>query len=354
MKNGVSHLPTITLMNKIQEIDIKEFAQAFPLSSDLAGARFLITGATGLIGSTLVRCLLALDNGISITIPVRNKEKAIAMYGADAYRLNIVECTLVNYCTTLDDEFDYIIHCASPTAGKYMNEHPVETYELAVETTRALLQYARMHTIKGFVYVSSLEYYGQNFDDRIITEDFQGYVDATSARSSYPMGKRAAEYLCAAYAQEYSIPAKVARLTQTFGAGVAADDNRVFAQFARSVMAGTDIVLHTTGESAKPYCYTTDCASAILTILLKGDNGEAYNVANQDTYISIRSMAEYLRDNFNPQIKVVVEEHPEMGYAPVTKLHLSSEKLMALGWKPQYDLKDMFRRLMKSMKEDGK
>lgn len=339
-------------MNRIQVIDIKEFAQTFTLSSDLIDTRFMITGATGLIGSTLVRCLLALDNGISITLPVRDKEKAITMYEAEASRLNIVECDLMEYCTSLDEEFDYIIHCASPTAGKYMNEHPVETYELAVETTRALLQYARKHTIKDMVYVSSLEYYGQNFDDQIITEDFQGYVDATSTRSSYPMGKRAAEYLCASYAMEYGIPAKVARLTQTFGAGVAADDNRVFAQFARSVMAGTDIVLHTTGESAKPYCYTTDCASAILTILLKGANGEAYNVANQDTYISIRSMAEFLRDNFNPQIKVTVEEHPEMGYAPVTKLHLSSEKLMALGWKPQYDLKEMFRRLVDGMKNE--
>lgn len=339
-------------MNEYVNNDISQFGRSFPFSSYLKGSKFMITGATGLIGSTIVRCILALDNGASITIPVRNRAKAAAMYGADTPRLDIVECDLMEYCTTMDEEFDYIIHCASPTAGKYMNEHPVETYELAVETTRALLQYARKHTIKGMVYVSSLEYYGQNFDDQIITEDFQGYVDATSARSSYPMGKRAAEYLCASYALEYGIHAKVARLTQTFGAGVAADDNRVFAQFARSVMAGTDIILHTTGESAKPYCYTTDCASAILTILLKGMNGEAYNVANQDSYISIREMAEFLRDNFNPQIKVTVEEHPEMGYAPVTKLHLSSEKLMALGWKPQYDLKEMFNRLINSFENE--
>lgn len=338
-------------MKKIQKIDIKDFTQTFPLCAEIKGASVMITGATGLIGSTLVRCLLAIGNGVSITIPVRNREKAITMYETDAPRLNIVECDLMEYCSSLDESYDYIIHCASPTVGSYMNEHPVETYELAVEATRALLKYARKHAIKGMVYVSSLEYYGQNFDGRIITEDFQGYVDATSARSSYPMGKRAAEYLCFAYAQEYGIPAKVARLTQTFGAGVAADDNRVFAQFARSVMAGTDIVLHTTGESAKPYCYTTDCASAILTILLKGVRGEVYNVANQDTYISIRSMAEFLRDNFNSDIKVIVEEHPEMGYAPVTKLHLSSEKLMALGWKPQYGLKEMFERLIAYLNE---
>ena len=336
-------------MIKQLETDIREFAQTFLLSSDLAGARIMITGATGLIGSTLVRCLLALDNGVTITLPVRNRAKAAAMYDADTSRLNIVACNLLEYCITLDDDFDYIIHCASPTAGKYMNEQPVETYELAVETTRALLQYARKHTIKGMVYVSSLEYYGQNFDDLIITEDFQGYVDTTSARSSYPMGKRAAEYLCAAYALEYDIPAKVARLTQTFGAGIAADDNRVFAQFARSVINGEDIVLHTTGESAKPYCYTTDCISAILYILLKGEKGESYNVANQDTYISIKDMAEFLRDNFNPKIDIRVEIHSEMGYAPVTKLHLSSEKLMALGWKPRYDLKEMYSNLIKSI-----
>lgn len=338
-------------MNRQLKTDIREFAHSFPLSSDLDCARFMITGATGLIGSTLVRCLLALGNGINITIPVRNRAKASALYDTDTSRLKIVECDLLAYCKSMDDEFDYVIHCASPTSGSYMNEHPVETYELAVETTRVLLQYARKHHIKGFVYVSSLEYYGQNLDDKIITEDFQGYVDPINARSSYPMGKRAAEYLCYAYAKEYGIPVKVARLTQTFGAGVASDDNRVFAQFARSVIAGTDIILHTTGDSAKPYCYTTDCASAILTILLKGTNGEAYNVANQDTYISIRDMAEFLRENFNPRINVVITENSGMGYAPVTKLHLSSGKLAALGWKPKLDLFTMFDRYLKSLED---
>ena len=274
------------------------------------------------------------------------------MYGDEASAINFVECDLVEYLNglTTNDYFQYIIHCASPTAGKFMTEHPVETYELAYDTTRALLKHAQRIDARGLVYVSSLEYYGQNNDDAIITEDKQGYVDNTDPRSSYPLGKRAAEYLCAAYAKEYGVKAKVARLTQTFGAGVSAEDNRVFAQFARSVIKGENIVLHTTGESAKPYCYTTDCISAILYILLKGDKGEAYNVANQNTYISIKDMAAFLRDNFNPEIDVRFEPHPEMGYAPVTKLHLSSEKLMALGWRPQYDLKEMFSRLITSIK----
>ena len=155
-------------------------------------------------------------------------------------------------------------------------------------------------------------------------------------------------------AKEYGVPVKIARLTQTFGAGVSAEDNRVFAQFARSIIEGNDIVLHTKGESAKPYCYTTDCVSGILHILLKGKDGEAYNVANQDTYISIKDMALFLKENFNSNIDVIVEEHPEMGYAPVTRLNLLSEKLMSLGWKPSYNLYEMFERLINSLKEDGK
>lgn len=340
-------------MSKMQQEDIKEFVKNFELANSLTDSKILITGATGLIGSTLVRCLLALNNGVEIFCPVRNISKAYSMFGEDYSNLHIVESELMEYLNGLSDkeQFQYVVHCASPTAGKYMIEHPVETYLLAIDSTRAILEYGRKTDVKSIVYLSSLEYYGQNFDDKIITEDMLGYVDNTDARSSYPLGKRAAEYLCAAYSQQYGVNVKIARLTQTFGVGVNADDNRVFAQFARSIIAGTDIILHTKGESAKPYCYTTDCVSAILYILLKGNNGEAYNVASQETYISIREMAEFLRDNFNPNVKVVIEEHPEFGYAPVTKLHLSSKKLEALGWKSQYDLKEIFSKLIHYLRE---
>lgn len=339
-------------MNTIQKLDIEDFVKNFTLAKSLEGAKFLITGATGLIGSTLVRCLLALNKNIQITCPIRNLKKAKATYGEDIDSICFIECELVSYLRGLteNDDFQYIVHCASPTEGKYMIEHPVDTYMLAIDSTRAILEYARKKKT-DIVYVSSLEFYGQNFNDKLITEDMQGYVNNTDPRSSYPLGKRAAEYLCAAYAKQFDVNAKVARLTQTFGAGVSVDDNRVFAQFARSIIAETNIVMHTKGESAKPYCYTTDCVSAILYILLRGEKGEAYNVANQETYISIKDMANFLCTHFNPQLKVVVEEHPEMGYAPVTKLNLSTEKLRSLGWLPRYGLYEMFDRLIKGYSE---
>lgn len=338
-------------MNTIQKIDVEDFVRNFSLTNSFNDAKFLITGATGLIGSTLVRCLLALNRNIQITCPIRNSNKAKAIYEDVIDSIHFIECDLVSYLCGLTekDDFQYIVHCASPTEGKYMTEHPVETYMLAIDSTRAILEYARKKRA-DVVYVSSLEFYGQNFDDELITEDTQGYVNNTDSRSSYPLGKRAAEYLCAAYAKQFDVNAKVARLTQTFGAGVSVDDNRVFAQFARCVIEGKNIVMHTKGDSAKPYCYTTDCVSAILYILLRGEKGEAYNVANQETYISIKDMANFLCVHFNPQLKVVIEEHPEMGYAPVTKLNLSTEKLKSLGWLPRYGLYDMFDRLIKSFR----
>jgi nucleoside-diphosphate-sugar epimerase len=164
------------------------------------------------------------------------------------------------------------------------------------------------------------------------------------------MAKRAAENLCHLYAKEYGIPAKIVRLTQTTGAGIAKDDNRVIAQFTRLIVNNQDIVLNTTGDAARPYCYTTDAISAILFVLLQGKSGEAYNVANEDTYISARGMAEFLQKNFNNSIKVKVELKENMGYPPTTKLRLSSSKLRELGWEPKYGLKEIFERLIEYLK----
>lgn len=338
--------------NEVLKEDVQFFADHFKLKEQLRSKTFLITGATGLIGSVMIKCLLALnqkfDLDIKILALVRDLEKARIIFDDEYDAIKYLQIPLTEITAeSVPERVDYIIHLASPTSGRYMKEHPVETFDLAYQSTLTLLNFAKQTNVTGMVYVSSLEYYGQILDDCQITEDIQGYVDPVSSRSSYPLGKRAAEYLCYAFSHEYDTPAKVARLTQTLGAGISEKDNRVFAQFARSVINGEDIVLHTAGESAKPYCYTTDCVSAILFILLKGQHGEAYNVANPDTFISIRSLAEFLRQYFNPAINIRYELNENMGYAPVTKLHLSTDKLQALGWKPDVGMRDMFERLIK-------
>jgi nucleoside-diphosphate-sugar epimerase len=266
-------------------------------------------------------------------------------------QLELIECPLTTYNENIIGKVDYIVHCAAPTASRFFVEKPVETFDFILNSSQALLEYARKNPVKSFVYLSSLEVYGEILDDsEMINEQVQGYLDPMSVRSSYPMAKRAVENLCCLYAAEYGVPAKVARLTQTTGAGIARDDNRVIAQFARLVAQGQDIVLHTTGESARPYCYLMDCISGILFILLKGNPGESYNVANEETYISARGMAEYLKQHFNPSIQIRVELNGSMGYAPATKQRLSALKLRNLGWEPEYPLHRIFERLIAYLK----
>lgn len=337
--------------NKILEKDVLDFSEQFELWEHLRGKIILITGATGLIGSIFIKCLLGLnqqkDLGIKVVAVVRNIDKAKKVFSGYFDKVDFRVLELENISKEkINSHIDFVIHLASPTASKYFVDYPVETLRTAIEGTIKVLEYAKDIKIKSMIMASSLEVYGSNDNEELINEKYQGYVDPLEVRSSYNMGKRAAESLCHAYAKEYQVPVKIARLTQTTGAGIAENDNRVIVQFARLAARDEDIVLHTTGESARPYCYTIDAVSAILYILLLGENGEAYNVANEDTYISAKGMAEYLKENFNPNINVRVELNDNMGYAPPSKLRLDTRKIKALGWNPKYNLKDIFTNLI--------
>lgn len=305
---------------------------------------YLITGATGLIGQNLVKELL--PQGCRLVLPVRNIEKAQAMFGVGEQLCYVQHDFEKALPLQVEEQVDYIIHAACPTASSFMQHHPVETINTILNGTQSILELARKQQVESVVFLSSLEVYGNITDDSVpVTEDVQGYVDPLSPRSSYPMGKRMAEALCADYAAEYGVPVKIARLTQTFGPGVSATDRRVFAQFAASAREGRDIVLATTGASSRMYLHTQDAVSAILTILEKGENGQAYNVANEDTYISVLEMAQFVKENFNPAIQVRVELQQNHCYLPEFHLRLSTEKLKALGWKAQNGLYEMFKAL---------
>ena len=188
-----------------------------------------------------------------------------------------------------------------------------------------------------------------------ITENDYGYIEPLSVRSSYSEGKRMVECLCASYAHEYSVPVKIARLSQTFGPGVAYEDGRVFAEFARCALEQRDIVLHTQGHTVRSYCYTKDALSALLYILISGKAGEAYNVTNMDTAVSIKEMAELVCETIGSgKIKTVIdipEDLASFGYNPEMIIRLDSKKLMQLGWKATIGLEEMFERLIKGMKK---
>lgn len=306
----------------------------------------LITGATGYIGSMLTRKLI--DDGEKVIALVRNADKAKAMLPE---QVDILVADMTDGATMqeLTVSCDYIVHCAAITASAEMQAHPVSVVRSIFNITQNMLELARSVRPKSMVYISSMEVYGNLdcSDGHRATEDEAGCgeVNVLAVRSCYPLGKRLAENLCAAYALEYGVPVKIARLAQTFGRGVLPGDRRVFAQFARAAVKGEDIVLHTTGQSMGNYCAIEDAIAGLLIILEKGCNGNAYNVANEENTMTIREMAELAAETLSAgKSRVVLDIPPDnrYGYAADTGLRLSSEKLRALGWKPTKDLRRMF------------
>lgn len=341
-------------MNSIQLEDCKKFGNlSFVDWEQFRDTSILITGSTGLIGSNLVNVLAynsqIKDLNIKIILPVRNQDKAKEMLGwtnADIISYQLGTELMV------DNKVDFIVHLASPTDSKHFAEKPVDTMTANIEGYKALLDWASEHPIKKFIGLSTMEVYGSPNKGHQVKENELGSFETMKARNSYPIAKIACEALCYSYYTQYAVPAVVLRATQTFGPGVKYNDGRVFAQFMRCVIEKKDIVLKSSGCTERSYLYTADAVTAILLCLLKGEPGQAYTVANPETYCSIRDMAEMVAQEIaKGQIKVLFdlnEDIEKLGYAGTLFMDLNVDKLMKLGWHPYVDLKDAYMRMISS------
>jgi nucleoside-diphosphate-sugar epimerase len=324
----------------------------------LEGKSILITGATGLIGSLLVKTLLyyADLNSKSFTVGafVRNIDKANSVFGniKEEHDNLIYEIGDLSSELTLSRKYDFIIHAASITASKFFIEKPVETILTTIESTKNFLQYSLNNQVKSIVYISSMEVYGE-IPNETVKESDSGLLDWMNLRSSYPQSKRLAETLCLSYFNEYSVPVKIVRPTLTFGPGISKEDNRVFAQFAKAVLNKTDITLLTKGNTKRDYLYTIDAIVGILTVLLNGKDGEAYNLSNPDTYCTIYEMAQLCCELADNQISVNIDLDPEKSkcYPKEQKIQLDNAKYLELNPSHKTDLKNMYINLLKYLED---
>ena len=342
--------------------DLNRIADDEELVQGVRGKRILVTGATGLVGSCLIRALACMNRrskaGMTICGLLRNPQKAESIYGAPFMHrkdVSFLEADITKKIPADGIAADLVIHTAAVTASKTMVERPVETILTAIEGTKNVLDLAKAAGASCFIYLSSMEMYGnlEGTGDTRASEDRLGWLDLTKVRSDYPESKRMCENLCIGYGAEYGLEVKIARLSQTFGAGILPWDNRVFAQFARSAMKGEDIVLHTKGLSEGNYCYTGDCVRGILTIAQKGKAGEAYNISNEKTHTTIADMAKLVAERLaggNIQVIYDIPEENTYGYAADTKLLLDASRLRALGWEAEVDLEEMYWRMTESMR----
>jgi UDP-glucuronate decarboxylase len=338
--------------------DIHEVLAADLPWQKLSGATVAVSGASGFIGSYLVRLLLALNGRGKVDAPVtviaiiRDLRKAESRFAdiPPGAPLHFYHCDLA------DPQggplvADWFIHAASLASPKHYGGNPVGTLAPNVIGTWYLLRHAQAARAKGFVFVSSSEVYGDATGLSALTEADYGRLDPTSVRSVYAESKRMGESLCVAWMHQYKVPAFIVRPFHTYGPGVALDDGRVFADFVADAGAGRDIRLTSDGRARRAFCYISDALSGFFHVVFKGEPGRAYNVANPQAVLSMLELAELIA-SLAPQKKLRVHRvsPAAAGYLPSPHAQLlpSVAALAGLGWQPRIDAAAGFRRMVES------
>jgi nucleoside-diphosphate-sugar epimerase len=155
--------------------------------------------------------------------------------------------------------------------------------------------------------------------------------------------------MCKAWAHQYGVPAKVARIYHTYGPKMSLDDGRVYADFVADILAGRDLLLKSDGSAVRIFCYLADATLGFFNILLKGQAGEAYNLADSGGELSIRALAEKLIALF-PEKKLKLRLEDSQGSLPsgIARSLPDTSKIRALGWSPRTNIEEGFLRTVRS------
>ncbi|MBQ8541335.1 MAG: NAD-dependent epimerase/dehydratase family protein [Clostridia bacterium] len=305
--------------------------------SELNNKSILITGATGLIGKALVDYILTLSDSIKVYAASRSRESFEKRFDKKN-NLFYFNYDLEKELDT-DIHFDYIIHAASNADPKMFAQDPAGTMTSNFIGTYNLLEYARKNKTKRFLFVSSGEVYGQ-WDGKCdaFDESYSGYVNFTEARGCYPSGKRAAENLCVCYKAQYGVDTVIVRPSHTFGPTQLKRDSRAMSEFFNCALEDRDIVLKSLGLPIRSYTCVFDCASGIVTALLKGESGHSYNIANKESVVSIATLAQKIAAVAGKKVVFDIPEGGVQGAGSIVRGVLDGSKLENIGWVPIYDI----------------
>ena len=310
----------------------------------LFGKSVLITGATGTIGSFVADTLIRFNHQNAAKLKIY-----LAGRDLEKLRMRFEECENIDFLIydmespiKFEVSVDYIIHAAGNAHPAAFNGDPVGTIIGNVESTFALLEYLKKHCGKRLLYVSSGEVYGQgDVSISAFKEEYAGYVNALSPRSCYPLSKRTTENLCVSYWKQYGGETVIVRPCHTYGPCMSTTDNRAHVQFFHNALDGEDILLKSAGRQMRSYNYVADCVAGLLTVLINGEPGEAYNLANPESRLTIAQLAAKIA---KAESKKVVFEDPTSveiaNQSPIAKQVLDTQKLEKLGWKPAFSIEE--------------
>ncbi|MFV0343466.1 MAG: NAD-dependent epimerase/dehydratase family protein [Anaerocolumna sp.] len=340
----------------------------FPITQiDIPWERFknkivFITGANGFISYYLVVALMIRNDlyqdNIKVIGMVRNEAKAKAKFGQLANRSDL-ELFVGDVCEQfkIDEKVDFIIHAASQASAYYFENDPVGTIDANLTGTSNVLKLALEKNAESSLFISSLKVYGQVKDGSTkLVEENIGFVDQTNYKNCYAIGKRAAETLCASYSKQYNLSVKIARPSYIYGPS-SLDDDRVWAQFIANIVKNESILLKSSGAPYRSFCYVTDTAAALLTILLLGENAIPYNISAEHSDTTIRGFARTAVGVF-PERNLTLsfekkedEVEPDVTKFTVTPEILDGMKLTALGWNATIDLEEGIKRAVRIVEE---
>lgn len=335
--------------------DVDKVIEYIPNIEKLFGSSVLITGATGMVCSCVAEVLLRLNMNnarIKLYLAGRSKKNMVErfyMFQEDR------DYYFVGYDATKDMHInvkpDYIIHGAGNANPAIYTKQPVETMLSNIVGLNSLLRSAVEKGVKRILYISSSEVYGNKDANKPYGEQDYGVVDILNSRACYPSAKRAAETLCVSYSAEYGLDTVIVRPGHIYGPTITRNDTRASAQFTWKVVDGQDIIMKSAGTQMRSYCYTLDCASAILTVLIEGARTEAYNISNKESVVSIRKMAESLAEYGGTRIVFENASDAERkGYNLMSNSSLDAEKLERLGWRACFNFKEGIRRTVDYLK----
>jgi nucleoside-diphosphate-sugar epimerase len=340
--------------NKIIKEDIISIYNSLKKIIKIKNSKILITGGYGFIASYILLVLNHLNcffnYNIKIFIIVKNKKKFEKRF-KNIFNKGSVQLIISNLDKPLKNNlnFDYIIHAAGYAAPKYFQNKATEVIKSGVIGTYNLLEYVKKMKPKTFLFLSSGEVYG-NASDHGLKEKNLGAVDTLNIRSCYAESKRISENMCIAWGQKYNFPVKIARIFHVYGPGMnLKNDGRVMQDFVFGFINLKKILIKGNGKAIRSFCYISDAVTAIFTILMKGKNGEAYNVGNPNQTFSIIQLSKII-SKLGKNIKIQFTKRlKKENYieSPIHKHIPNINKIKKIRWFPTLSVSKGFLRTVK-------
>lgn len=325
---------------------------------ELFHSRILITGASGMIGTVLVDTLMELNAqrnaGITVIAVGRSRERMCGRFadylGNELFQILVAD---VNQPFETEEDVDYLFHCASNTHPRSYATDPIGTIMTNISGTDHVLQCARKSHAKRSVFLSTVEVYGENRGDaEAFGEDYCGYIDCNTLRAGYPEGKRAGEALCQAYRRQYQLDIVIPRICRVYGPTLLSSDSKALSQFIHNAVNRENIVLKSEGMQQYSYCYAADVVSALFYILLKGEDGAAYNIADERSDIRLRDLAAILAKCAGTEVVFELPDAVEAaGFSKATKALLRAERVKALGWSARETIESGLERTVEMLRQ---